>query len=154
MKSQAPQQAIAPRQYDENMMIRSPAISVSKGEGTIHQENAGKLDSILTACHTDRYVLDLADRKLQYIYGLTKHSPYQVLYGQLRAVGGNSGSTHEPNQYLKEKGDRDLSETTIIVASSGALSPDIENQLHEFSERPTCGESFLPLHGLRVFFRQ
>lgn len=77
---------------------------------------APAVDAILSNCHESRYIM--AAFELRSLAAATRHSPYQIDYGVIRAFGGfdRAAASDAPNPFLAEKFRHDLDEATIIVA--------------------------------------
>lgn len=142
---------------------------------------AEKLDSVMDACGIDRYFLSFSDRTM--IVAFTKHSPYQIYYGQKRALGGimNTAANTTPNVYFAQKYIHDIQEAKIVVALpnddpnieqapvyTGKILPmdfpstpasNLPTQLlpvlrNEFTTSPPpCAAGLVPIEGIKVFFR-
>jgi|GEM_PF-6728454 len=141
-----------------------------------------KLDSIMDSCKYDRYFL--ANTHIQPLMAFTSHSPYQISYGQQRAVGSLGFSAPAPpNKFFAEKFQTDMHDTQIIVA---ALTDDpFQKQDKVHNERikrmdpipdsptsripvdlvptmqkdftlipPPCAEGIAPIKGIKIFFRK
>src|SRR5262249_37660668 len=130
---------VMPFQYDQSRMNNSLGnLYIPDSVADAHESVARSLDTLLTACHADRYLIAQANPELKYIYALTKYSPYQIAYGQQRALGGFAqGATDKPNEYLADQLRRDLATTRIIIATeTGAIPSSIAQVIQtEFTEQ-------------------
>lgn len=145
-------------------------------------QQAKSIDAIMDACGYPRYFLTYAERAM--VVAFTKHSPYQIYYGNLRAIGGISptASDDKPSPYFAEKYMRDLSETKMVVMLStddpyveqapvytGRIRPMdypairgsyLPKQIIPILKKdftltpPTCANGISPAKGIKVFFRQ
>ncbi len=120
--------------------------------------SAMSLDEMMTACKFDRYFV--GDDSLPAIEGFTTHSPYQLPYGMVRALGDSPTSINNPlripNRVLAAKLSHDIYETPFIILGSdtrGQLAFDGLDTLlkTKFNGKPPqCAERFVPLPAIEV----
>lgn len=104
-----------PNREDYPALASQLAGQIERSSTAIRQ--AKLVDALMTACSEARYLL--ADDKLLDIPAFTKHSPYQIEYGQVRSLGGfNINANQYPNAYLAAKLAQDLASARIIIASA------------------------------------
>lgn len=105
--------ALLPGRYDYRVLN-----SVEWHSG-IWQQQAVAIDTLLDRCHFDRYFVYSPSPELpNLLTAATRHSPYQLSYGQQRALGGFDvlSSEHRPNPFLAAKFHEDLAATSVIIA--------------------------------------
>ncbi len=105
--------ALLPGRYDYGVLN-----SVEWHSG-IWQQQAAELDTLLDRCHFDRYFVYSPSPELpNLLTAATRHSPYQLTYGQQRALGGFDvlSSEQRPNPFLAAKFHDDLAATPVIIA--------------------------------------
>jgi hypothetical protein len=114
---------------------------------------APRLDALLDHCYWDRYLPLGTD-----IYGFTRHSPLELSYSQIRAIGDDF------SPYFREHFRASVRATPLIVINEqfpGQMLQSIrdpEMQLHiatEFTdEAPPCAAPYAPLESLTLLFRR
>lgn len=128
-----------------NQLHKDVARQLDAGQYALNVPRRGALDAIMDACGYDRY-LWLLDAPIP-LQGMTRHSPYQLYYGMLRATErDNEYSAGGVNSVLSKKLASDVREAKIAITKDGNLSG--------FSESaPECARKYLPIKGLKVLFR-
>ncbi len=149
--------AVLPGRYDYPLLVRQ--ITANVWESDFERRAAPVVDQMLSRCHEERYMI--AGIQLQALAAYTKHSPYQIFYGQIRSLGSPfRPSLKVPNAFLAAKLTEDLASTRIIVEAADDNddpAPSIVSktvQDHFTETPPGCAAGLVPYDGLRVFFRR
>lgn len=107
--------ALRPGQYGYAALAESFAPGIDHAE-RMH-EPAKALDRVLSQCQIDRYLIGSTDfTLLDVLAAQTLHSPYQIFYGSIRAVGGfvSTSLDQTPNPYFASKLERDIQKARVI----------------------------------------
>lgn len=142
-----------------NIVELNAAKAAAGNSYTVTLPQARKLDVLLTTCGYARYFS--VGESVAALPGVTKHSPYQLQYGLLRAESqrGKYFNGQEPNAAFHAKLLRDFAEADVLVTDeNGAKSfpiPEFQDELQQkFSVTPPpCAQPYVPIEGLVLLFR-
>ena len=143
----------APGRIDPTVVASQPVI----------QRNARLVDDIMESCHYGRYLLAIDDYVDQswYVVGLTKHSPYQIFWGNQRTKNrGQNGDIIPASSYFVGRMLQDINRAQFVIGAGYEDFPYADiypNFRQEFTQSPPpCAADVLrqyPVRPLKVYFR-